>query len=68
MHVCYIQLKRPWTDDGPLYFVSGAWPFVNINIFRMGVVKVTLNVPTARQLAPPPRARIIYEFKESAGD
>lgn len=68
MHVDYIQLKWPWTADEPLYFVSAAWPFVNMNIFRIGVVKVTLNVSTAQQLAPPPPARIIYEFKEPAWD
>lgn len=37
-------------------------------MFLIGVVKVTLNVSTAQQLASPPQARIINEFKESAWD
>lgn len=70
-HVFYFlisNLNDAWTTEEPLYYVCAAWPFVNINIFLTGVVKVPLNVSTAQQLASPPWARIIYEFKESAWD
>lgn len=36
------NLNDAWTPAKPLYYVCAAWSFVNIHIFLIGVVKVTL--------------------------
>lgn len=52
--------------DEQLYCVCAVWPFVNISITLIGVVKVTLKVSTAQQLASPPQVKIIYDCREAA--